>query len=232
MEHDEDFFSLSLCRRMEKYTNLDGPMHPYDKNMGQCHVWEGHKIHNGYGRIRAVSKGGKSRMLLAHRASLVCALTPAFPSEVARHTCDNRACVNPAHILPSSKWENITDREARDRNIVKKGEEHHRAKLTYQDIEDIKKDPRSCLKISKSYNLSSTTIQAIKNGETWKTSQKTKAYKKPSYGIDHYMAKLNPEKVREIRNSKEPLWELAKKYSVSYSTVKDVADGKTWKQVK
>lgn len=47
-------------------------------------------------------------------------------------------------------------------------------------------------------------------------------------GIDHHCAKLNPEKVAEIRSSDRPQRELARKYGVSQSTIWGARNGRFW----
>jgi hypothetical protein len=37
---------------------------------------------------------------------------------VARHTCNNPACVNPDHIIPGTQYENVHDMIAAGRNIL------------------------------------------------------------------------------------------------------------------
>lgn len=232
MHKDEEYFSISLCKRMEKYTYLDGPMHPYNPGLGQCHIWTGYKTRSGYGRIRCVSINGKSRMILAHRSARICDLNPIPNNKSGRHTCDNRLCVNPSHIIDGDNWDNVTDRESQDRNKTPQGEKHHKAKLSYLDIVSIKSDFRSCRKISEGLGVSSTTIQNIKNGDSWKSSLKTSIHKKPAYGKDHYCSKLNEEKVIFIRNSTESCYMLARLFNVSPSTITDARNHRTWKHIK
>jgi hypothetical protein len=50
-------------------------------------------------------------------------------------------------------------------------------------------------------------------------------------GTEIYNAKLNENAVRHIRQSKENLGELSRKFNVSRSSIKQVRDGKSWKHV-
>ena len=68
-----------------------------------CHEWTGAKIRCGYG-IFALTK---KRHPVAHRF-IYEALVGEIPAGlVIDHVCNNRACVNPAHLRPASHRENI-----------------------------------------------------------------------------------------------------------------------------
>ena len=56
---------------------------------------------------------------------------------------------------------------------------------------------------------------------------------KKSVGSKNSMAKLNEEKVKQIRKEllKSSSYDIAKKYGVSYATIRYIASGKTWTHV-
>lgn len=88
----------------------------------QCWEWLGATMPNGYGRVKL---GG--RAWLAHRAAYFMAHgsipTPrkkGHAATVIRHTCDNRRCCNPAHLIPGTAKDNATDLVRRRRHP------HHR----------------------------------------------------------------------------------------------------------
>jgi len=74
----------------------------------ECWEWQGAKTGDGYGGFW---DGTKSSM--AHRVSFVIAngITP----NVCRHTCDNRSCVNPNHLLDGTQADNVRDAVERGR---------------------------------------------------------------------------------------------------------------------
>jgi hypothetical protein len=63
-----------------------------------CWIWQAQRDPDGYGRIQV-----GTRNALAHRISCVGPLT----GDELDHMCRVRACVNPAHLRPLSKRENI-----------------------------------------------------------------------------------------------------------------------------
>lgn len=84
---------------------------PTPENPDPCHVWTGAKTKNGYGLLFKFAHG-----LLAHR--LVRGLTGGDPhTEVVMHTCDNPACVNPAHLKDGTYMENTQDMDAKGRRV-------------------------------------------------------------------------------------------------------------------
>lgn len=86
---------------------------------------------------------------------------------VIRHTCDNRLCINPEHLLIGTHKDNVSDRVKRGRSA--KGEDNGRSKLTESEVLAILKDtvtPK--MKLAKTYNVDAKAIRDIKNGITWK----------------------------------------------------------------
>ena len=68
-----------------------------------CWAWTGTRGRNGYGQVRV-----KGRLQYAHRVSYELATGTPLPGGVELdHLCRNRACVNPIHLEPVSKTENV-----------------------------------------------------------------------------------------------------------------------------
>jgi hypothetical protein len=76
----------------------------------ECWVWQGRLTHNGYGRF---SHGGKDHR--AHRVAYELSMGPIPRGLMILHCCDNRRCVNPAHLRPGTAAENYDDAYSRGR---------------------------------------------------------------------------------------------------------------------
>jgi len=82
----------------------------YDIQPNGCWLWNMYRDADGYGQF-TINANKKKYMLRAHRFSWLIANQCDWPSDrpVARHTCNNPGCVNPAHIIPGSVKENTED---------------------------------------------------------------------------------------------------------------------------
>jgi len=67
-----------------------------------CWTWKGNLWGRGYGRFGV---GGKSQM--AHRWLYIQVFGPLPKGKQLDHLCRNRLCVNPAHLEPVTRKENI-----------------------------------------------------------------------------------------------------------------------------
>lgn len=133
-----------------------------------CWEWTGKKDKNGYGVNLYDYKGGK-----AHRYACELINGPCPDNQEACHSCDNPSCVNPNHIMWKTHKDNMDDIILRNRKSIQYGENTSSAKLTMDDVKNIKLllkkwVPGDDVKISKKYNVNRETIRSIRLGRTWK----------------------------------------------------------------
>lgn len=97
-----------------------------------CWEWLSYRNTHGYGQL---SDG--IHVVLAHRVSWVLHNGPIPEGMVCRHDCDNRGCVNPAHLRIGTHADNIADKVSRNRQA--KGEQNGRARLTVAQVYAIRR---------------------------------------------------------------------------------------------
>ena len=77
--------------------------------VGDCWVWNGHKLHAGHGQAKWRGYPRK-----AHRLSYMAHIGPVGGMCVC-HRCDNPPCINPAHLFLGTKGDNNRDAGAKGR---------------------------------------------------------------------------------------------------------------------
>lgn len=156
--------ALKLYERLMQHTQVN--------EKSGCLEWIGSK-RNGYGRtIVGSRKDGTRRSVYAHRLSYELAYGEIPDGMEVCHKCDNRCCVNPAHLFLGTRQDNIDDRERKGRNIVFTGEEQPRSKLTKKAVKDARWERAykgtSYQMLADRYGVSKKTMQNAIKGVTWK----------------------------------------------------------------
>lgn len=77
-------------------------------------------------------------MYAAHRVAYI--LTESEPDECVLHTCDNKTCVNPAHLYEGTFSDNMEDFHERQRGeIDHTGERNPNSKLSDSEVSEIRR---------------------------------------------------------------------------------------------
>lgn len=145
-----------------------------------CWEWTGCKTRkrNGHGRIHyGRTPEGKQIMLLVHRLMYAIVVGPVREGENICHRCDNRPCVNPAHLFLGTNQDNVDDREAKGRNVVKKRSQHYKAKLSEAQVAEIRRRVvitgtgrygGNCGQLAREFGVQRTQIANIFHNRSWK----------------------------------------------------------------
>jgi hypothetical protein len=132
------------------------------RKTSDCWVWMAFRPEKGYGRFWV---NGKNKN--AHRISWELANGPIPPGLHVLHRCDNRACVNPAHLFLGTNADNMRDRNEKGRTTH--GEQHYSAKLTEKMVHQIRGHsflPHEVL--AGLFGVSRRTINHVINRKTWR----------------------------------------------------------------
>ena len=122
----------------------------------ECIIWPKAKNKAGYGVTWHNNKWD-----YAHRVIL-----NAPKDKIVMHLCDNPSCVNPDHLKLGSPEENSNNMVEKGRQC--KGEKSHFAKLTEEQVLQIRQAEGSLRSIAKKFNTSHVNVGDIKKKRTWK----------------------------------------------------------------
>lgn len=136
------------------------------KKDDECWPWIGSTGPNGYGRTSYLGK----KDAIASRVSYEITHGKIPDGKIVMHTCDNRKCVNPSHLMVGSYLDNTRDMINKGRAIHNPmvGSKHPRSKVTEEDVLEIRENKEGNGAIAKRYNVSVSAIAHIRKMITWR----------------------------------------------------------------
>lgn len=126
-----------------------------------CWIWGKTIASDGYGKISI-----KSKQQPAHRISYEFFNGEIPENMMVCHKCDNRSCVNPAHLFLGTHQDNMSDMTKKKRQAH--NESHGASKLTEQQVIDIYLSDKTQLELANEYGVTRRSINYIKNGKNWR----------------------------------------------------------------
>ena len=130
------------------------------EELGHCWEWQGAKYTTEYGQLNDNVWGEHT----THRWSYSYFSGKTIPEgyEVC-HQCDNRKCVNPAHLTAEPKLENI-------KQMMERHPKPNNRSFTKEQIEEIRKlrvEGKYYKDIAQTYGVNRRTIEKICLGKTY-----------------------------------------------------------------
>jgi hypothetical protein len=137
------------------------------KTNDETRCWELQRLISagGYGAVRV--NGVKQR---AHRW-LYEALYGSVGDLEIRHICHNPGCIFPAHLKPGTHKQNMDDRVRAGRGGDLRGENNGRAKLTDDDVREIRSSNEKGAVLGRRFGISSVMACKIRRGAAWRHVQ-------------------------------------------------------------
>ena len=144
----------------------------------RCWEWTAACTGGGYGTIKI-----KNKQCYAHRLMWKVANSKSIPDNMEIcHTCDNPKCVRPDHLFLATHYENMQDRNNKERIGYVSGEESHLSKLTKKDVINIRNSwnnnktkktrygvkTKFCKDMASKYGVCMSNIAHIINNTRWK----------------------------------------------------------------
>jgi hypothetical protein len=130
-----------------------------------CWPWIAARDKDGYGLFTI--QAGKQQV--AHRFLLNLFDGPLTDDERALHHCDNPPCCRPDHLFKGTNADNMADMVAKGRSLT--GERHPRAKLTENDVREIRQRYRpgvvTARALAHEFGIERDTVYDIVTYRSW-----------------------------------------------------------------
>ncbi|GAF74396.1 unnamed protein product [marine sediment metagenome] len=152
---------LAGGQEKELKTQYEDCLYP---QLGLCHICISHSKVSGYPRF---VREGKRQLISRY----IYGKHKGDPPKgmLVLHHCDNKSCINPAHLYAGTYKDNTADMLRRNRTNNRKGEKNNNAKLTESDVKEIRSDNKHSQRmLGRMYGVEKSTIASIKNDKTWK----------------------------------------------------------------
>jgi hypothetical protein len=137
------------------------PENYQDESMtDSCWNWKGSTtFYPGYGIITY------GKRYVAHKMSYITFKGPVRSDQVVRHTCDNKCCVNPKHLILGTQSDNLIDAVKRNRQGLQKLNEECVKVIKW--LLKYKPEKGLASKLARLHNVHISTISDIKRSKTW-----------------------------------------------------------------
>jgi hypothetical protein len=140
------------------------------EEVGDCWEWQG--ALQAYSRVPVMSHKGKHQCV---RRWVAQAVGHDVEGKVVTYRCGNNLCVNPEHLqlmTKSALHQRVSRQQVHKINMANRiriaEARRANAKLTPEQVQAIRDDPRLQREIAKDYGITQPTVSSIKRGEIWR----------------------------------------------------------------
>lgn len=235
------YLRKTLAEAFWPKVNKDGPVPEHCQELGQCWIWTASLKTSGYGNL-----GYDRGNIPAHRASWELHNGSVPGGLFVLHKCDNRQCVNPAHLFLGTQTDNMRDCSAKRRMAfhvhperAPRGIRSGAAKVTDAQVTEIRKMGLAgvpTIEIAERFSVQKNLVNDILSCRTWSHLPDAKPQDRSPVGDMHW-SRRKPEKVsrklsdadvRDVfrfRAEGETHTEIASRYGVDPSLIGHILRG-------
>lgn len=135
--------------------------------IGECWLWRKGVDKDGYGQ--ATLKSVSVTESRSHRIAWVLTHGRPVPKGMqVLHRCDNPGCCNPGHLFLGTCADNMADKSRKGRVRVYRGESHANAKLTKEQVMEMRSSSETNSALALRFGVSEGTIQGIVSRKRWR----------------------------------------------------------------
>ena len=171
------------------------PINPikYELDENGCHICTSHRCSNSGKGYPSIAIKGKYWTLSRYIYTINKGEIPK--GLLIRHTCDNKKCINPSHLILGTCKDNKMDSVSRNRHVC--AEKVKTAKLSKEIVIEIFTSNLSNVELSKKYDISNSVVSSIRRRKSWKSVTKNL----PDYNyIQDNSRKVTNNQIIEIFN--------------------------------